>query len=218
MNTFVTLYNSSVGKKLVVGVTGLCLCTYLVVHLGGNLLLFRDDGGAAFDQYAEILPSFLFIRIIEIILFAIFVIHIVTSTVLWILNRQARPVKYQVSKPQENSSIFSRTMFLTGSIIYIFLTLHMRSFWYTSRFHHDLYPSMYRLVADTFSQPVNAVFYVVAMLLLGFHLRHGFQSAFQTFGIKHQRYAPLIEAVGAIFWLVIPLAFASIPVYFFLQS
>ncbi len=218
MNTFVTLYNSTIGKKLVVGLTGFCLCAYLVVHLAGNLLLFRNDGGAAFDQYAEILPNILLIRIIEVVLFAIFVVHIVTATVLWILNRQARPVKYQLSKPQENSSFFSRTMFLSGSIVYIFITLHMRSFWYPSRFHHDKYPSMYGLVTSTFSQPGYSIFYVVAMVLLAFHLRHGFQSAFQTFGIKHQRYAPLIEAIGAIFWLLIPLAFASIPVYFLLHS
>ena len=218
MNAFVTFYNSSIGKKLVVGLTGLFLCVYLVVHLGGNLLLFKNDGGAAFDQYAEILPSLLFIRIIELGLFAVFLLHIVTATVLWILNRQARPTPYVMNKPQENSSFFSRTMFVSGSIVYIFLVLHMRTFWYSSRFHPDAFPSMYRTVVTTFTNPSYAVFYVIAMVLLGFHLRHGFQSAFQTFGLKHAKYAPLIEAVGVLFWLVIPLAFASLPVYFFFRS
>jgi succinate dehydrogenase / fumarate reductase cytochrome b subunit len=217
MKTFFGLYNSSIGKKLVVGATGLFLCMYLVVHLLGNLLLFKHDGGAAFDQYAEILPSLLIIRIVEIGLFAVFLIHIVTATVLWILNRNARPERYELNRPKENSSFFSRTMFVSGSIVFIFIVIHMRSFWVTSRFYHEAYPSSYRMVVGVFSNPYYVVFYVVAIILLGFHLRHGFQSAFQTFGIKHARYAWLIELVGAIFWLVIPLAFVSIPIYFVMQ-
>ena len=217
MKTFFDLYNSSIGKKLVVGATGLFLCIYLVVHLLGNLLLFKHDGGAAFDQYAEILPSLLIIRIVELGLFAIFIIHIVTGTVLWILNRKARPEGYAMNRPQANSSFFSRTMFVTGSIVFIFIVIHMRSFWVTSRFYHEANPSMYRMVVDVFSNPLYSGFYVVAIALLGFHLRHGFQSAFQTFGLKQGRYAMLIELAGALFWLVIPLAFASIPLYFVMQ-
>lgn len=218
MNAFVSFYNSSIGKKLVVGLTGLCLCMYLVVHLGGNLLLFKNDGGAAFDRYAETLPNLLVIRVIEIFLFAIFLIHIVTATVLWILNKQARRIDYQLNRPGENSTLFSRTMQMTGSIVYIFLAFHLRSFWYPARFQHDQFPSMYGLVTEAFSHPLYCGFYVMAMAMLAFHLKHGFQSAFQTFGIKHQRYAFLIEAIGAIFWLVIPAAFASMPVYFLMHS
>ena len=217
MNTFVGMYNSSIGKKLVVGATGLFLCVYLVIHLLGNLLLLRHDGGAAFDQYAELLPSLLIVRVVEIGLFAVFLIHIVTGTVLWLLNRRARPERYEVNRPQENSSHFSRMMFLSGSLLFIFIVIHMRTFWVTSRFYHEANPSMYLMVVETFSNPYYSGFYVIAMALLGFHLRHGFQSAFQTFGIKHVRYATLIEVTGAIFWLVIPLAFASIPIYFVMQ-
>jgi succinate dehydrogenase / fumarate reductase cytochrome b subunit len=217
MNTFVGMYNSSIGKKLVVGATGLFLCVYLVIHLLGNLLLLRHDGGAAFDQYAELLPSLLIVRIVELGLFAVFLIHIVTGTVLWILNRRARPERYEVNRPQENSSLFSRMMFLSGSLLFIFIVIHMRTFWVTSRFYHEANPSMYLMVVETFSNPYYSGFYVIAMMLLGFHLRHGFQSAFQTFGIKHVRYATLIELAGAIFWLVIPLAFAFIPIYFVMQ-
>jgi len=217
MNTFVGMYNSSIGKKLVVGATGLFLCVYLVIHLLGNLLLLRHDGGSAFDQYAELLPSLLIVRIVELGLFAVFLIHIVTGTVLWILNRRARPERYEVNRPQENSSLFSRMMFLSGSLLFIFIVIHMRTFWVTSRFYHEANPSMYLMVVETFSNPYYSGFYVIAMMLLGFHLRHGFQSAFQTFGIKHVRYATLIELAGAIFWLVIPLAFAFIPIYFVMQ-
>jgi len=214
MNMFVRIYNSSIGRKFVVGLTGICLCIYLIVHLGGNLLLFKQDGGAAFDRYAELLPSLLIIRIVEIILFAIFLIHIVTATVLWVLNRNARPTKYKVSRPQENSSLFSRTMFVSGSIVFIFLVVHMKTFWVTSRFYHEEYPSMYNLVVSVFSHPVYASLYVVAMILLAFHLRHGVESVFQTFGLRSQTYMTLIQLIGAFFWLVIPLGFASIPIYY----
>ena len=213
MDTLVKIYHSSIGKKLIVGLTGLCLCVYLIVHLGGNLLLFKQDGGAAFNTYAEILPSLLFIRIIEIILFGIFIVHIFTGTFVWILNKNARPQKYAVNKPQDNSSFTSRTMFVTGSIVFIFLIIHMRSFWFPSRFMTDN-PAMYTMVKDAFMNPIYGGFYVVAMVLLGFHLRHGFQSALQTLGLKNLKYTPLIEVIGGLFWLVIPALFASMPIYF----
>src|ERR1051326_6928980 len=117
MGLVTELYRSSIGKKVVAGITGLFLCIYLIVHLGGNLLLFKGDGGAAFNEYAEFLPNLLIIRIIEIFLFAVFIGHIFTGTLVWIINRRARPQKYLVNKPEENSSWFSRTMFLSGSIV-----------------------------------------------------------------------------------------------------
>ena len=218
MNTLSALYHSSIGKKFIVGLTGLCLCIYLVVHLAGNLLLFKNDGGAAFDQYAELLPSLLIILIVEKILFAIFIIHILFGTIVWLINKFSRPQKYLVNKPQENSSFSSRWAFVTGSIVFIFLVIHVRTFWFTSRFQAGEHFSMYALVKESFASPVYSFFYVIAMFLLGFHLRHGFQSAFQTFGLKTTKYTPLIEAVGIIFWLLIPIGFAVIPVYFLLNS
>jgi len=219
MKTLLDLYRSSVGKKIIVGLSGLCLCAYLVVHLFGNLLLFKDDNGVAFNTYAEILPSILIIRIIEIVLFAVFVFHIFLAAFLWYTNKyNTRPQQYEVYNPQENTSLSSRTAFITGSIIFIFLVVHMNSFWFPSRFHVEENPSMYKLVTTTFSNPVYGIFYVVAMFLLGLHLRHGFQSAFQTFGLRTQKYEFLIELVGGIFWLLIPAAFASMPIYFLFKS
>ena len=218
MGIFIELLRSSVGKKIIAGVTGVFLCIYLVVHLGGNLLLFKCDGGAAFNAYAEFLPNLLIIRIIEIVLFAVFIGHILTGTFLWILNKLARPQKYLVSRPQENSSWFSRSMFLTGSIIFIFLVVHAKQFWYPSRFLHTGDFSMYALVTAAFSDPGYVALYVIAMILLAFHLRHGFQSAFQTFGWKTKKFTSLIEAGGVIFWLLIPLGFVSMPIYFFYIS
>lgn len=211
------IYQSSIGKKLTIALTGLCLCIYLIVHIGGNLLLFKNDGGAAFDKYAEILPSLPLIRIIEVVLFAIFIFHILLGTIVWFVNKRARPQKYLLNKQQVNSTFFSRWMFVTGSIIFIFLVVHVRTFWFTSRFQAGENFSMYALVRESFSSPVYSFFYVIAMVLLAFHLRHGFQSAFQTFGLKSKKYTPLIEAVGVIFWLLIPLGFAVMPIYFLLN-
>ena len=218
MSALHTISNSSIGKKLLMALTGLFLCTYLVVHLAGNLLLLKQDEGKVFDAYAELLPSLLIIRIIEIGLFAVFTLHILSGTILWLQNKAARPQKYEMNKPQANSSFFSRTMFLSGSVVFIFLVVHMRTFWVSSRFHHDENPSMYTVARTAFASPVYSLFYVVAIILLAFHLRHGFQSAFQTFGIKTQTYAPLVEAVGILFWLLIPLGFAIIPMYFLINS
>jgi succinate dehydrogenase / fumarate reductase cytochrome b subunit len=218
MNFLLELYTSTVGKKFLMAFTGLFLCLYLVVHVSGNLLLFKQDGGVAFDTYAEILPSIFIIRIIEIVLFLVFIGHIFTGTVLWIRNKRARPIQYEEFQANENSSLSSRTMFLTGSIVFIFLVIHLRSFYFPSRFAHEINPSMYALVKTAFSSPVYSLFYVFAMALLGFHLRHGFQSAFQSFGIKHTKYAALIEAVAVLFWLIIPILFASMPIYFLLNS
>jgi succinate dehydrogenase / fumarate reductase, cytochrome b subunit len=218
MSKLSSIFESSVGKKFVVGATGLFLCTFLIVHVSGNLLLFKNDGGASFEAFSAFMAGNVVIRTLEIVLFAAFIFHIAIATILWLRNRKARPARYLVNKPLENSTLQSRITFLTGSIVFIFLVVHMDSFWLTSRFMADQYPSMFEQVQHKFSNPLYDIFYLIALFLLAFHLRHGFQSAFQTFGIRGKKYAGLIEAAGVIFWLVIPLAFATMPIYFFMKS
>lgn len=98
MGLLTDFYASSIGKKIAVGVTGLLLCTFLVFHLAGNLLLFKEDGGAAFDAYAEFLPSLFIIRVIEIVLFGIFLFHVLSGLIVWLRNRGARPSRYKVNR------------------------------------------------------------------------------------------------------------------------
>lgn len=216
MRALLDFYNSSVGKKLIVGLTGALLISYLVIHLFGNLLIFRNDGGEAFDAYAEILPQVVVIRVIEAGLFLLFLVHIITAAYTWFLNRRARGEAYKLQKKNETSKISSRTMFLTGSIVFIFLVVHLRQFWYNSRYEAGSEYSMFEVVRETFIDPVYGVFYVVAMFLLGFHLKHGFQSACQTFGVRTKSYLSFIDLVGIIVWLLIPLGFAAMPLYFLL--
>lgn len=248
MSNLISLYYSSVGKKFVVGFTGLFLCSFLVIHFYGNMLLYWPDHGAHYQEFSDFMATNILIRTIEIVLFAGFLLHIITSIILWIRNRMARSKAYLVKKPLETSAFSSRIMFLTGSIVFIFLALHMNSFWVASRFHEEellnkygqeqqqtsigmpqdsreprlippeRVPVMYDLVRERFSVLWYDAFYLVALFLLGFHLRHGFQSAFQTFGVRGAKYETLIEAISVIFWLIIPLGFASMPVYFYLNS
>ncbi len=216
MNWLIGLYTSSVGKKILTGATGICLLIFLIIHVAGNLLLFKNDGGAAFNAYAEILPSLLIIRIIEIFLFALFIAHIFLGSLLWLMNKRARPRSYVLNRADQNSEFLARSTFLTGSIVFIFLVIHLRQFWAPSRLGHDQ-ADMFNVVRAAFSDPVYAMLYIVAMIVLALHLRHGFQSALQTFGLRNAKFLPVINFIGLFFWFVIPLAFALMPVYFLLN-
>ncbi len=213
MHRISRFYNSSVGRKLIVGGTGFFLCTFLTVHLYVNLFLFKSDGGETFEVYADFLATYPLIRPMEWLLFGGLVLHALLGTWLWITNRQTRPTKYSVNKASENSTLSSRFAFITGGVVFIFLFVHINTFFVKSRFFNDGM-TMYDRVVEAFSHPWYVSFYIVSIAFLAYHLRHGFQSVFQTFGIRHERYRRLIDAVAIIFWLLIPLAFASIPLYF----
>lgn len=215
MSLFKSVFISSIGKKILMATTGLLLCLFLVIHLIGNLILFA--GPDAFNLYVETLSSLKpIVRAIEIILALIFLYHIFFASKLTLENRNASSQKYDVNLAGENSSFFSRTMFISGSIIFIFLITHLSTFWYLFQKQHDEVNFYDIVMGNTvgFGNPVITTLYCVAMILLGFHLRHGFQSAFQTFGIRYNKYSGLIETVAILFWLIIPLGFLSIAVWF----
>ncbi len=174
MNTFAGFFSSSIGRKLLMGLTGLFLCSFLVVHFTGNLLLFKSDGGAAFDAYSGFMATNFVIRTIEIGLFAGFLLHIGLGIHLWMTNRKVRSEDYAVKPGSATSPLASRTAFVTGSIVFIFLVIHLRTFFFPGRFGTGEV-SMYGLVREAFTSPVYSGFYVVALVLLGYHLRHGFQ-------------------------------------------
>ena len=207
--------NSSIGKKLVMAITGICLILFLVIHLINNLTLYA--GPELFNTVVKSLDSIKpLIRVIEIILALIFILHIFNGVRLWIENKKARPVNYKINGSSKNTTVFSRTAFITGSIIFIFLVIHLRTFWVSFNMGNPLAEShrYYDILVEAFQSPVYSGFYVVAVLLLGFHLNHGFQSAFQTFGWNHKKYFPLIEKIGTIYAVIMTIGFASIPIYF----
>ena len=218
MGWFIKFTNSSVGKKLVMAVTGSFLIIFLIVHLIGNVTLFF--GAEAFNGYVSALdvvkPA---IRVVEIVLLAAFVLHIFNGIRLWFENKKARGKNYKVNASSENSTLFSRTMLLTGSIVFIFLVLHLATFFWRFNFYdpsgladNHLY---FNIVVDFFKLWWYVALYVIAVLLLGFHLNHGFQSAFQTFGWNHKKYFPLIKKIGTLYAIFMAVGFASMPIYFF---
>ena len=226
MNWFNRAVTSTIGRKLIMSLTGLFLISFLFVHLSGNFLLFKSDGGDAFNLYSDFMSTALIIRVAEIVLVAGFSLHIYTSYVLTKSNKKARPQQYAYTKPSPGVSWFSRNMGLSGTIVLIFLVTHLQNFWYRYKFGSppmttidgEQYKDMYALVATVFQQEWwFAILYVGAMVLLAFHLNHGFQSAFRTMGLNHPKYLPVVEKAGLALAVLVPAGFASFPLYFLLK-
>jgi succinate dehydrogenase / fumarate reductase cytochrome b subunit len=218
MGWILKFINSSIGKKIVMAVTGVFLILFLLFHLGGNLTLYI--GEETFNGYVNTLDIVKpLIRVVEVILAFVFIFHIFNGIKLWFENKKANPIKYKVNVSSKNSTFSSRTMIISGSIVFIFLITHLSTLWYAFNFgSHGADYSYYSIVMEWFSYPVYVLFYVIAMVLLGFHLNHGFQSAFQTFGWSHKKYTPVIEKLGTLYAIVMAVGFASMPIYFFISS
>src|SRR6185436_12554317 len=187
MITALRIFYTSVGRKLIMALTGLFLFAFLLEHLYGNLLLYKMDEGHSFNDYSETLSGNIIIRTIEYILFACFIIHIIDALFLTINNRKARTIGYAVNHKAHNSSWFSRNMGLTGTIILFFLVVHLRTFFFPHRFGAPE-TSMAYDVASAFQSHWYASFYLISMVILGAHLNHGIQSAFQTLGLNNLKY------------------------------
>ena len=207
------LLNSSVGRKLIVALSGLFLCSFLILHLYINLFLFKQDGGQTFDVYSEFMATYPLIRPLEWLLFLGFIVHAVIGVWLWLVNRRVRPQAYAVNRASDNSTLASRIGFWTGTFVFVFLIVHVNTFFVQSRFFPNG-RTMYEIIKQAFSNPWYDAFYIVALVFLAYHLKHGIQSMFQTLGIRNERYLLLINIVGIFFWLIIPLGFAAMPLYF----
>ena len=190
-------------------VTGLLLFGFMLGHLSGNLLLLRGDGGAAFNAYSEFLVQHPLLLPVEFMLLAIFLLHVVLAISVARDNRRARPVGYQVSASAGGRSVASRTMIYSGLITLIFVVVHLKTFKYADHAGD----SLYGLVVTTFKNELYVGGYAVAMVLLGFHLWHAFQSAFQTLGLYAR---PRLRRLSIGLCVVIAGGFAMIPlaIYF----
>lgn len=211
-------YTSSIGKKFTMAITGSFLIIFLIIHLIGNITLFF--GAETFNGYVAALDVVKpLIRVIEVVLLAAFIFHIYNGVKLWIENKRARGTTYRISGSSDNSNIFSRTMFLTGSIVFIFLVSHLATFFWRFNFYDPMGfaddHQYFEIVVHFFSYWWYALFYVIAMGLLGFHLNHGFQSAFQTFGWNNKKFFPIVEKIGTAYAIIMAAGFASMPIYFF---
>lgn len=211
-------FATSIGRKLVMALTGLFLTSFLIVHLSGNLLLLKTDGGEAFNAYAHFMETNPIIRILEIGLLAGFLFHIAYGLNLAMSNAKARPQGYRMVKASQTSTFYSRFMTYSGLAVLGFLFLHLWGFWYKMRFKlTDLSP--YDLAVEKFTNPVFSIIYVIAMALIAFHLAHGFQSAFQTIGLQVSvRLEKKFRTAGLWFAILICTAFAIIPLFFLFRS
>lgn len=219
---------SSLGQKFVMSLTGLFLMLFLVVHLLGNLQLLKDDGGEAFNTYAFFMTHNPLIKIISYSLYAFILIHAVQGIMLWRNNREARgQVRYAVNHTR-SSERASRNMAWLGIVIFVFILIHMYQFWLQMKmgvlpavdvaaYDHPV-QNLYLPVAEAFRSPIYVLFYVFCMVVIAFHLWHGFWSSFQTLGLNHPRYTPLIKGVGYVYAFGVPALFALIPVWFYVAN
>jgi succinate dehydrogenase / fumarate reductase cytochrome b subunit len=206
--------------------TGLFLILFLIGHLAGNLQLIFSDA-QAFNQYAKFMTTNPAVKILSYLTYLSILFHAIYGVILSIKNKKARPVGYAYNKPSANSTWSSRNMGILGTIILVFIVVHMQDFWYEYKFGHipfatytvdgvsQTYKDLHIEVMEAFEQGWYVALYVISMVAIAFHLYHGFQSAFQTLGLRHVKYTPFIKGFGTGFSILVPALFALIPLYIY---
>ena len=217
MNRFVSTFTTSIGKKMVMAVTGLMLSLFILVHLVGNL--FYYSGKVGFESYsAHLHGHLLLLGVARVCLVLFAVLHVAFGIVLYVQNMMSRPTGYIVKKGLFCSSadggqtVASRLMPYTGLYILLFLLDHLFAFTFVDRTSSG---GLYHMVSTAFHNPFYVAFYALSVIVVGFHVSHGFWSAFQTLGANHPGYMPAIMIAGRLYAVVIGLAFASIPLYIY---
>jgi succinate dehydrogenase / fumarate reductase, cytochrome b subunit len=215
---------SSLTKKFIMAFAGAFLMAFLLVHLGINIFILpiTPNHKEIFREASFFMTTNPLIKIMEIVLFGTFIIHIIYGLILQIQNWMARPIRYK-REGWSHTSFFSKFMIHTGIVIGIFLTIHLINFYFVKwgitspvqgnmrvTDNHDFYSMAFNL----FTNKTYSVIYIILIVLLGFHLSHAFQSAFQSLGLDHSKYTPFIKAVGDFYSIVVTLGFCLIPLYF----
>jgi succinate dehydrogenase / fumarate reductase cytochrome b subunit len=215
---------SSIGKKVLMALTGLFLISFLPIHLLGNLYLLKDDKGESFNLYAEFMTHNKIIKAVSYTLYLSIVLHAIQGLLLWRQNASARGQNYavKVTRAVGTNPRAATRMGWLGTILLIFILLHMYQFWLQMKLGNvpraaygngEIVKDLYNPVMDAFANPTFVIIYVVSMVAIAFHLWHGFQSAFQTLGLNHGKYMPFIKVLGKAYSVVIPVGFAIIPIY-----
>lgn len=219
---FRRVFSSSVGTKLLIGLTGLLLFLYLITHLAGNAIIFF--GQDAFNEYAHTLISNPLIVPIEIGLLLVFLLHIYKTAAMWLQNRAARPVGYtgkRLAGHTSRKSLASSTMIGSGVVTALFVIVHVKQFRFGSYYlveGREAVRDLYRTEIEVFSSPLWVAFYVICTALVGLHLRHGIASGFQSLGLDHPRYTRRLVVWGIIGAVVIAGGLAMIPIWVYLTA
>jgi succinate dehydrogenase / fumarate reductase cytochrome b subunit len=210
MKWLIRALSSSIGKKQIMAVTGLGFSLFVLTHLLGNLTVY--SGKEAFLSYVEKLHSLgALVTLAELGLVVFAVLHIGLGLLLFVQNLQARPVRYAVKKRAGGRTIGSITAPYTGFLILVFLIVHLSKF----RFVDKAMTDDFIILSNTFTQTGYVLFYVLGVIVVAFHVSHGFWSGFQTIGLNHPKYMPLIQRFGTLFSVVLGVGFASVPIYLF---
>ena len=213
-------FSTSIGKKLQMSLTGIFLIVFLIVHCYINAQIFYGDHGTRFNEAAHFMGTNFVIRTVELGLFAFLILHIVQGLLLWAKNRSRRTVKYAVSAGNKTSPWYSRSMALLGTLILLFLIVHLSKFWGPNRLsqttgHGEL--PLYDMMREEFQSGIVVAIYIFGCIALGWHLVHGFYSSFQTLGLGTHKYKGLIKSIGVAFAIIVPIIFALMPIAFFMH-
>jgi succinate dehydrogenase / fumarate reductase, cytochrome b subunit len=227
--TWKQAFTSSIGRKLVMAITGVSLILFLIVHVTVNacmwaIIFVPNDNGEVFNKAAHFLGQTLVPRVLEIGLFLFIIIHIIQGYILEASNRGKRGTPYAVNYGNRGSTWYSRGMGLLGTLIFLFLIVHIYDFWIPSRFggldivsyegkeYHNLYGEMIKV----FQNPFIVVLYIIGCISLAYHLAHGFQSSFKTLGVHNKRYNAMLTGIGYAFSIIVSIVFAMMPVSVYL--
>ncbi len=207
--------DSSIGKKVIMAITGALLFGFLLSHLAGNFLMFC--GAEAYNNYSHALVSNPLIYVAEFFLAAVFLGHIINGIILTVRNKKARPVEYAMTQSLGEKSIASQTMIWSGLIVFYFLVIHLVTF----KFGTDVSPAsadgvrdIYSLVVARFSEKIYSIFYIMCMIMLGFHLSHAIQSLFRTLGLSQPKYLAIIKVLSILTGIGIAAGYCIFPIYF----
>ncbi len=210
-NWFTRVVFSSIGKKLIMAITGLFFCIFMLIHIIDNMMIYR--GKTVFESYVRSLHSFpLLISSVEIGLIIFAFLHIGFGMILFYENWRARPINYKLIKGAGGKTLSSRLMPYTGLYILAFVIIHLINF----RFAEQKTESIYDLLNIAFSNPLYVAFYLFSVIVVALHIRHGFWSAFQSLGLNHSKYMPLIERISLVFAIILAIILGSVPIYFYL--
>jgi len=214
--------NTSVGKKMIMSISGLFLIVFLIVHLSLNFLTVLDNTGELFNKAAMFMETNFLVSIMEYVLALGFIVHIFYGTLLTIKNQKTRPIPYAVST-KTDISWSSKNMWITGALILGFLLLHLYNYFYKFKFT-DIIESgqmtKYDLVIGLFSYSnwIYTLLYITWFIILGLHLNHSFQSAFQTIGLNNQKWLKRLKFISTLYAIFISSGFSFIALYFFIKS
>lgn len=217
--TWKQVFTSSIGKKLVMAFTGIFLILFLIIHVGLNACIWAGDNGEMFLKGAHFMGANWVPRVLEIGLFAGLLLHIIQGYMLTVQNQSKRSIGYAIDYGNRGSKWYSRSMGLLGTLILLFLVVHLADFWIPNRSHQGWLLgeeiNLYDKMKVVFSQLWVVIVYVVGCISLGYHLAHGFKSAFRTIGVHNKKYFALIKTTGYAFAIIVPLAFAMMPLSFY---